>query len=127
MSKKYERRVSELVKDHLHTLIVTRVSDPRLLGVTITDVEVSPDTRIAKVFWSVIGDAEIKKQAQRGLESAAGFLRRQLGVTLRTRHTPELFFEFDPSLEYGEHMSRVLDEVKTREASRTPPPAAPDA
>lgn len=122
MSKKYERRVSELVKDHLHTLIMTRVSDPRLLGVTITDVEVSPDTRIAKVYWSVIGDAEIKTQAQRGLESAAGFLRRQLGATLRTRHTPELFFEFDPSLEYGDHMSRVLDEVKAREASRTPPP-----
>jgi ribosome-binding factor A len=121
MSKKYERRVSELVRVHLSTLIETRMNDPRVAGVSVTDVEVTADTRTAKVFYSLIGDAEAKKQAARGLESAAGWLRRELGTHLRTRHTPELVFEYDPSLERGARMSELLDELKQQETG------APDA
>jgi ribosome-binding factor A len=56
MSKKYEKRVSELVRSHLATLIERRLNDPRVAGVTVTDVEVTSDTRHAKVFYSLIGD-----------------------------------------------------------------------
>src|SRR5437867_87240 len=99
MSKKYEKRVSELVRSHLATLIERRLNDPRVAGVTVTDVEVTSDTRHAKVFYSLIGDDQAKQQAARGLESASGWLRHELGLHLHTRHTPELVFEYDPSLE----------------------------
>lgn len=118
MSKKYEKRVSELVRERLATLIERRLSDPRVSGVTVTDVEVSSDTRVAKVFYSLIGDEKAKEQAARGLESASGWLRHELGLNLHTRHTPELFFEYDPSLEHGARMSQLLDELKEKEAAR---------
>lgn len=112
MSKKYEKRIGELIRSHIVTLIERKIADPRVVGVTVTDVELSDDTRYAKVFWSMIGDEKEREQAARGLDSAAGWLRHELGQTLRTRHTPELSFHYDPSLAYGDHMSRVLDEVK---------------
>lgn len=118
MSKKYEGRMSELVRTRLAVLLETRVSDPRVAGITLTDVEVTSDTRYARVYFSVIGGDEEKTQAQRGLESAAGFLRHELGQTLRTKRTPELVFLYDNSLERGERMARVLDDVKARDAQR---------
>lgn len=118
MSKKYEKRIGELIRSHIVTLIERKISDPRVVGVTVTDVEISDDTRYAKVFWSMIGDEKEREQAARGLDSAAGWLRHELGQTLRTRHTPELHFQYDASLAYGDHMSRVLDEVKAKDQLR---------
>jgi ribosome-binding factor A len=123
MSKKYEKRVSELVRAHLATLIERRLNDPRVAGVTVTDVEVTSDTRHAKVFYSLIGDDQAKQQAARGLESASGWLRHELGLHLHTRHTPELVFEYDPSLEHGARMSQLLDELKAKEAAKEQPNA----
>jgi ribosome-binding factor A len=118
MSKKYEKRVSELVREHLATLIERRLSDPRVSGVTVTSVEVTSDTRHARVYYSLIGDAKAKEEAARGLDSASGWLRRELGAHLHTRHTPMLSFEYDPSLEHGARMSEILDELKIKEAQR---------
>ena len=118
MSKKYERRVSELVRAHLATLIERRLNDPRIAGITITSVEVTSDTRHARVYYSLIGDEYARQEAARGLESASGWLRHELGQHLHTRHTPELAFEFDPSLEHGARMSDLLDALKAKDAER---------
>ena len=123
MSKKYEKRVSELVRSHLATLIERRLNDPRVAGVPGTDVEVTSDPRHAKVFYSLIGDDQAKQQAARGLESASGWLRHELGLHLHTRHTPDLVFEYDPSLEHGARMSQLLDELKAKETAREQPKA----
>lgn len=126
MSKKYERRISELVRTCLSTLIETRIKDPRVAGVTVTDVEVTPDTRLAKVYYSLIGDDDAKRQATLGLESAAGWLRRELGAHLRTRHTPELIFIFDESLERGERMAQLLDSLRNDSPGGTLPATRPN-
>ncbi len=126
MSKKYERRISELVRTYLSTLIETRIKDPRVAGVTVTDVEVTPDTRLARVYYSLIGDEEARRQATLGLESAAGWLRRELGAHLRTRNTPELIFIFDESLERGERMAQLLDTLRNNAPSMTAPASQPD-
>ncbi len=118
MSKKYERRVSELVRQHLSMLIETRLKDPRVSGVSVTDVAVTSDTRHAKVYYSLIGDEKAREQAASGLESAGGWLRHELGIHLHTRHTPELVFVFDPSMEQGARVSDLLDELKEKEAAR---------
>jgi ribosome-binding factor A len=126
MSKKYEKRVSELVRAHLATLIERRLSDPRVSGVTVTAVEVTADTRHARVYYSLIGDEEAKLQAARGLDSAKSWLRRELGMHLHTQHTPDLTFEYDPSLEHGARMSDLLDELKAKEAQRQQPEVKSD-
>lgn len=127
MSRKYERRISELVRGYLSTLIETRVKDPRVAGVTVTGVEVTPDTRLARVYYSLIGDEDARRQAMLGLESAAGWLRRELGAHLRTRNTPELIFIFDESLERGERMAQLLDSLHNDSPDGTDPAAQFDA
>jgi ribosome-binding factor A len=111
MSKRYQRRVSELIRGHLVDLLERKVNDPRLEMVTITDVVVTPDVVRANVHYSILGGAEAQAEAQAGLESAAGWLRRELGRRLRLRHTPALVFHYDPSLERGEHIASILDEL----------------
>jgi ribosome-binding factor A len=111
MSKRYQRRVSDLIRGHLMDLLGRKVNDPRLGMVTITDVAVTPDAVRADVHYSILGGAEAQAEAQAGLESAAGWLRRELGRRLRLRNTPELVFHHDPSLERGEHIASILDEL----------------
>jgi len=116
MSKKYQRRISDLVRTHLVDLLERKANDPRLHMVTITDVIVTLDTRRADVHYSVLGGTEVQAETQAGLESAAGWLRRELGRRIRLRNTPALCFHYDPSLERGEHIASILDELRIGEA-----------
>ncbi len=110
MGRKYQQRVSELVHIRLSTLLERKVKDPRLELVTITDVEVSPDASRADIYFTP-GGGQSREEVQEGLESAAGWLRRELGQHLRLRHTPELIFHYDRSVERGERISGILDEL----------------
>ncbi len=112
MSKRYQRRVSDLIRTHLTDLLGRKANDPRLQMVTITDVTITPDALRADVHFSVLGGAEAQAEVQAGLESAAGWLRHELGRRLRLRNTPELVFHYDPSLERGEHIASILDELR---------------
>ncbi|HUV90083.1 MAG TPA: 30S ribosome-binding factor RbfA [Anaerolineae bacterium] len=118
MGKKYQRRVSGLIRTHLTSLLERKVNDPRLHMVTITDVTITPDALRADVHFSVLGGAEAQAEAQAGMESAGGWMRRELGRRLRLRNIPELVFHYDPSLERGEHIAGILDELKLSEEER---------
>ncbi len=115
MGKKYQRRVSDLIRTHLTDLLRRKANDPRLQMLTITDVVVTPDALRADVYYStfdsVLGGDGTQAGTQAGLESAAGWLRRELGRRLRLRNTPKLVFHYDPSLERGEHIASILDEL----------------
>lgn len=117
MSKKYEKRINELVRMHVCELLERQLNDPRVTDaqITVTDVEVTPDTKYAKVFYSLIGDEAQKAEAAEGLRSAQGWISHELGQRLRTRNTPHVTFHFDESLERGDRMSRLLDELKAQE------------
>ena len=121
MSKKYQRRVSDLIRSHLADLLSRKANDPRLQMLTITDVTVTPDTRYADVHFSILGGAEEQAETQAGLESAAGWLRRELGHRLRLRNTPALTFHYDPSLERGEYIAGIIDELSSGEANGKEP------
>ena len=123
MSRKYQRRVSELIRGHLMDLLERKVNDPRVHMVTITAVNVTPDAVRADVHFSVLGGAEAQADAQAGLESAAGWLRREIGRRLRLRNTPEVVFRYDPSLEHGEHIASILDELGFSEEEEHNPEA----
>ncbi len=115
MGKRYQRRVSDLIRTHLTDLLERKTNDPRLRMVTVTDVTVTQDTLRADVHFSVLGGAEMQAEALAGLKSAAGWLRHELGQRLRLRNTPQLVFHYDPSLERGEHIASILDELGFRD------------
>jgi ribosome-binding factor A len=104
-------RVAEEIQRRISDLIRTEVKDPRVGFVTVTNVQVSPDTRVARIHVSIMGSPEEQTATLKTLKRAAGFLRHELGRSLTTRNTPELWFELDTSLERGDRVLRLLKEV----------------
>ena len=92
-----------------------RLRDPRIGFITVTGVKVSPDLRVAKVFYSMMGTGEAREETQRGLDAAKGFVRREIAAQLKLRFSPEIFFTFDESVSEGDKIDRLLREVKAKE------------
>lgn len=107
------QRVAQLIKNHLSTLLLTEVRDPRLDGVTITEVNLDRELEHAEIFVNALGDESREEEVLLGLESARGFLRRQLAQALTTRRTPELHFKWDRILQQAQQLEQVLDSLKT--------------
>lgn len=112
MERKRADRVADLILKELAEVLVRRVKDPRLAEITLTKVDVSPDLRNAKVYYSLLGDDEKKDEVAEGLKSARGFVKRELGKRLHLRRIPDILFSFDASLEHGSHIDQLLTELK---------------
>ncbi|HHX11565.1 MAG TPA: 30S ribosome-binding factor RbfA [Clostridiales bacterium] len=112
-------RVNIEVQRALSTLINRELKDPRINSMTtIVATEVAPDLKTAKIYISVLGDEDSKESTLKGLKSAASFLRGQLARELNLRHTPELTFIIDSTIEYGVNISKLIEEVnKNKEVS----------
>ena len=109
-------RINSEVQRALSELIRMGVKDPRVSSLTsVTDVEVAPDLKTAKVFVSVLGDEKKQKDTLEGLKSAMPYLRSQLAKSINLRNTPELRFHLDTSIEYGIHMSALINQVKAKD------------
>ena len=106
-------RVGEQIQKEISALLVKGLKDPRVGFVTITAVEVSGDLRHARIYFTVLGDEQARRESQRGLTSAIPFLRRELGKRLRLRLVPELTFQFDTSLEYGNRIEALLRDLNS--------------
>ncbi len=111
MAKIRVGRVSEQIKKELSQIIQTELKDPRIGFITVTGVETTSDLSQARVYLSVLGDDEKKEDTLKALESASGFLRSELGKRIKLRHTPELLFKFDNSIEYGSRIESLLDDI----------------
>src|SRR5438067_3934058 len=103
------RRVNEAVRQVLSEA-VGELKDPRIGFVTVTGVETSPDLRHARVFVSVLGDAEERDASLEGLQSAHGYLQRRVADELRIKHTPQLVFEEDDTARRADRIERLLEE-----------------
>ena len=113
------RRIAEQIQRELAELIRLELKDPRVSGlVTITDVEVSPDQSHAKVFFTLLGNADELEETTAGLKRAAGFLRTQLAQRLKLRTVPQLEFKYDASVERGIKLSRLIDEAVGSDSKR---------
>jgi len=111
-------RVSEEIKKEVSYLILHRLKDPRIGFVSITDVEVSGDLQYAKIFVSIMGNENEKKESLAGLESAAGFIRTAVGEKIRLKHVPKIVFELDESIERGTKILKLLKEVRDEEEKK---------
>lgn len=116
MGGKRSVRVGEQLLQEIADLLEHKVRDPRVRGVTLTGVRLSRDLKSAKVFFSSLGDAVDVEKAQEGLNSAKGFIKREIGFRLELRYMPEIEFRHDPSLQYGEDMERLLEDLNPPEA-----------
>ncbi|RMG28201.1 MAG: 30S ribosome-binding factor RbfA [Gammaproteobacteria bacterium] len=105
------RRVGELLQRELAVLIRDRLKDPDVGMVTLSDVEVSRDLAHAKVYYTVLGDTQVRERTQAALERAAGFLRRELGRMLHLRVIPQLHFVHDDTMERGNRVSALIDQA----------------
>src|SRR6266498_3235479 len=104
------RRVNEAVREVV-SQGVGDLKDPRIGFVTVTGVETSPDLRHARVFVSVLGAERKREQTLAGLEAAHSVLQGALARELRMKRTPQLAFEYDPSVERGVRMTKLIDEL----------------
>jgi ribosome-binding factor A len=104
------RRVNEAIRETLAEALVD-LKDPRIGFVTVTGVETSPDLRSARVYVSVLGSEKKRERTLAGLASAHGVLQAQLATELRLKRTPLLAFEYDPTVERGVRMSKLIDEL----------------
>ena len=107
-------RVNNLIRQEISELLRHQAKDPRLDSlISVTDVSTSPDLRHAKVFISRIGSEEEKQETLEVLVAASGFFRTELAKRLRLRHIPELSFHRDDSIEQGDHILQLIDEVSS--------------
>ncbi len=105
------KRVNEACREALGEILLEEMKDPRLGLVTVTSVEVSPDLHQAKVWFSVMGSDEEVETAMQVLEKAKGFLRKELGMRVRMRYTPELKIILDRGPEISERVQDILREL----------------
>jgi ribosome-binding factor A len=117
MSRRTEQ-VAEAIKEQVSTLIARELRDPRIGFVTVTRAEVTPDLKRAKIFYSVMGDDEVRKETFQALKRASGFLRHELSHSMGLRYVPILYFEFDVGIEHGEKIQRLLKEIQAEEAKK---------
>ena len=113
MSKVRPQKVQELIKIETSQIISREIKDPRIGFVTVTEVTVTPDLREAKIFVSLMGDEKEIAASWAGLNSAKGFVRRELGRRVRLRYTPEIEFVRDTTLDYSEHIQKLLKTAET--------------
>ncbi len=114
-------RVREFIKEQVGEILQRDLKDPRIGFVSVTGVEVSADLRHAKVFVSVLGDAQAKADTMAGLESAQGYVRGELGRRLQMRFSPEVLFRLDESIERGVRVMSLIRQVTENQGDAEPP------
>jgi ribosome-binding factor A len=111
-------RVGEEIRQEISLLLSREVQDPGLGFVTVTRVTVSPDMLLARIFYTLLGDAAARTATAKALGRATPFLRRQLGRRLRLRRVPELMFQFDESIENQARIEKILIDLAEERAGR---------
>lgn len=112
-------RVAEQVREEVSQILATDVADPGVGLVTVTRVKVTPDLSLARVYWTLIGDAAERKKTTKALQRAAPFVRHLLAERMTLRRAPEVVFQFDEGLAAHARVEEILHELHEEEAART--------
>jgi ribosome-binding factor A len=111
MSSTRPSRVGDQLRAEISELLAREVHDPGIGFLTVTYVKVTPDLQTARVYYTTLGDEKARKDTRRALERAAPFLRRQIGRRLRLKRVPALEFFFDETVERGDRIEQILQEI----------------
>jgi ribosome-binding factor A len=124
-------RVAAQVREEVSLILATEVSDPGVGLVTVTRVKVTPDLSLARIYWTILGDAAERKRTTKALLRAAPFVRHLLAERMSLRRAPEVQFHYDEGLAAHARVEEILHELHEEEAARAAAsaaaPAAPDA
>lgn len=112
---KRSERVSDLIRTEISGICSRQLRDPRIGVITITDVRLSDDLKIAKVYFVKMGEDFCAEETLTAIKKAQGFVRRELGQRLRLRTVPELIFTFDESFAYSSRIENIIKELKIKE------------
>ena len=115
MGTQRAQKVGELIHKEISALLVWGLKDPRIGFVTITAVDVTPDLHLARIYFTAMGDEQARRATEAGLKSSVPFLRRELGKQLRMRYTPDLLFQYDTSIAYGQRIETILQDIHDKE------------
>jgi ribosome-binding factor A len=106
-------RINEEMRKEISNIIRDDIRDPRLTAmISVTKVDVTKDLRYAKVYVSVFGNEEEKKNSLSALKNSSGFIRRELGYRINLRYTPEVLIELDDTIEHGMHINQLIEKLK---------------
>ena len=108
-------RVGDEILKEIAELLARKVRDPRVKGATLTGIHLSNDLKHARVYYSVIGIKEDIIRTQAGLDSAKGFIKREIGLRMNLRYVPNIIFEHDISLEEGNKIEKLFQKIKLDE------------
>jgi ribosome-binding factor A len=108
-------RVGDMIHREVSDMLIRGIKDPRTSLVTITAVRISDDLKMAQVYFSVRGGEEDRQRSSEGLDSAKGFIKREIGRRLRLKYVPDIVFKFDPSLEYADRIDRLIKGIHEEE------------
>lgn len=104
------------MQKELSNIIRNEIKDPRIHPMTsVVAAEVAPDLKFCKAYISVLGDEEAQKSTIQGLKNASSYIRTKLAQSVNLRNTPQITFVLDQSIEYGVHMSKLIDEVTAKD------------
>lgn len=113
-----QEKITQALKKEVSSIIHNELKDPRLGFITITRVEITPDLRYAKIFFSVLGKDQDYKKTHDALKSSIGFIRRLIAQRIRLKFTPEVIFKEDRSCEYSIKIQEILNEIKKLDESK---------
>ena len=112
-------RIQEQVREEVSQMLQTEVRDPGVGLVTVTRAKVTADLSLARIYWTIIGDANERKKTQKALERASGFVRHLLAERLTLRRSPEVKFIFDESVAAQDRIEQIIQEIHAEDAART--------
>jgi ribosome-binding factor A len=110
----HRERLGEALREEIIALLEGELGDPRIGLASVSEVQLSPDGKSARIFVAVEGDEDEQERTMEGLMAARNFVRRQLVSRLGLRHAPELFFQLDRSEQYGTRIDELLNRIKKR-------------
>ena len=105
-------RLGDQLLKEIAVLLMTKVRDPRVEGVTLTGIHLSNDLRHARIYYSVMGEKDHVIRAQAGLDSAKGFIKREIGLMMNLKYMPDILFKHDPTLEKGNDMEKLFRKIR---------------
>ena len=111
-------RVAEQIREEVSQILATEVADPGVGLVTVTRVKVTADLSLARIYWTIMGDAAQRKETTKALNRAAGFVRHLLSERMTLRRSPEVKFQFDQAVADQDRVERILYELKQEEEAR---------
>lgn len=115
MQFKRKDRVGDQIKKEVSQIIQRELKDPGIGFVTITDVELTPDLKNARIFYSVLGDEQKRQSSDQALQRAVFFIQHEIGRKMRLKYTPKIKFVYDHSLEKGARIEKALEEIRLSE------------